>query len=533
MRLPSLKIPLKALVHASHPDIALPRSLRARPALRPHLLAIAPAGSLARRRLAPPPTIRSTVRQSHGEQHEIQERVGQPISQRELRRRVWNLALPAIGEQLLALGVGTSDTFLAGHLSTHAIAQVGYDRATALAAVGVASTAVWVVLNAFFAINIGVTALVARATGARDRALATRAAAQGILLGLLAGLVMVAVAVPLASVITGALGVSGQVAHLAASYIRVFSFALPLTGAASAATAAMRGAGDARRPLLVMLIVNGANVAGSWTLMNGLPALGIHPIGVVGSAVGAAAGWSLGAALAFALLWRAHPKAPRLDRQALRPHMETIKRILRIGLPSAAEIGVFQIGIVTFGRVVVGLGATAYAANTTINTVENMGSLPGFGFAVATTALVGQALGALDPELAIRSVWAALRPCVIVMGTMGALALLLPHLLLGIFVADHAVLSAGSMAIRISCLTLPFSAIAFIFNGALRGSGDTKFPVIVRAAGTWGIRLPVALLLIPLLALPGARLAMALDYSIQGGLSYWRFRSGRWRRARV
>lgn len=464
---------------------------------------------------------------------EVQEGAGQQIGQRELRQRVWNLALPAIGEQLLALGVGTSDTFLAGHLSPHAISAVGYDQATALAAVGVASTAVWVVLNAFFAINIGVTALVARATGARDKALATRAAGQGILLGLIAGLVMVSVAMPLASVITGALGVSGQVAHLAASYIRVFSFALPLTGAASAATAAMRGAGDARRPLLVMLIVNGANVVGSWTLMNGLPALGIRPIGVVGSAIGAAAGWTLGSLLAFALLWRAHPRAPRLDRQSLHPDMETAKRILRIGLPSAAEIGVFQIGIVTFGRVVVGLGATAYAANTTINTVENMGSLPGFGFAVATTALVGQALGALDPELAIRSVWAALRPCVIVMGTMGVLALLLPQLLLGIFVADHAVVSAGSMAIRISCLTLPFSAIAFIFNGALRGSGDTKFPVVVRAAGTWGIRLPVALLLIPLLALPGARLAMALDYSIQGGLSYWRFRSGRWRRARV
>ena len=464
---------------------------------------------------------------------EVQEGAGQQIGQRELRQRVWNLALPAIGEQLLALGVGTSDTFLAGHLSPHAISAVGYDQATALAAVGVASTAVWVVLNAFFAINIGVTALVARATGARDKALATRAAGQGILLGLIAGLVMVSVAMPLASVITGALGVSGQVAHLAASYIRVFSFALPLTGAASAATAAMRGAGDARRPLLVMLIVNGANVVGSWTLMNGLPALGIRPIGVVGSAIGAAAGWTLGSLLAFALLWRSHPRAPRLDRQSLHPDMETAKRILRIGLPSAAEIGVFQIGIVTFGRVVVGLGATAYAANTTINTVENMGSLPGFGFAVATTALVGQALGALDPELAIRSVWAALRPCVIVMGTMGLLALLLPQLLLGIFVADHAVVSAGSMAIRISCLTLPFSAIAFIFNGALRGSGDTKFPVVVRAAGTWGIRLPVALLLIPLLALPGARLAMALEYSIQGGLSYWRFRSGRWRRARV
>jgi MATE family multidrug resistance protein len=455
------------------------------------------------------------------------------VSDRELRSRVWSLALPAIGEQVLALGVGVSDTFLSGHLSQAASAHLGYGPAIAISAVGVAVTAVWVCLTAFFAVNVGVTALVARATGARDPALASRAAAQGILLGALIGAAMVALAVPLAEAITGALGVSGQVAALAAGYIRVFSLALPATGMASATTAAMRGAGDARRPLLVMLVVNGANIAGSWSLMNGLPALGIAPIGVLGSAVGAATGWVLGMTLAIFLLTRRHPRAPRLTRAALRPNRDVAARILRIGLPSAAELVVFQLGIVTFNRVVVALGADAYAANTTINTVENLGSLPGFGFAVATTALVGQALGAADPELAVRATFAALRPCFAVMGTMGLLAVLLPNVLLGLFVADPHVLDAGAVAMRLSILTLPASAIAFVFNGALRGAGDTRFPVIVRASGTWGIRVPLALRIIPLLALPGARLAMALDFSVQAGLSYWRFRSGKWRRARV
>ncbi|HEX5441288.1 MAG TPA: hypothetical protein VFW76_10415, partial [Ktedonobacterales bacterium] len=62
----------------------------------------------------------------------------------ELKRRVWGLALPSIGEQLLSLGVGVSDTFLSGHLSDHAIQALGYGRATAVAAVGIASTAAWI-----------------------------------------------------------------------------------------------------------------------------------------------------------------------------------------------------------------------------------------------------------------------------------------------------------------------------------------------------------------------------------------------------
>jgi MATE family multidrug resistance protein len=457
----------------------------------------------------------------------------QSVSERALRRRVWALALPAIGEQVLAMGVGVSDTFLAGHLTPAASASLGYGQATAVAAVGVATIATWVSITTFFAINVGVTALVARATGAGDRRLATRSAAQGLALGFLIGLAMVILAVPLADLVTAALGVSGQVATLVAQYIRVFSLAFPFVGAASAATAAMRGSSDARRPLIVMLIVNGVNILASWTLLNGMPSLGIPAFGVVGSAVGAAIGWTLGAALALTFLLRAHRHAPTISLPDLRPKLATVKRILSVGLPSAVELFVLQVGVIFFGRFVVALGAVPYAAYATINTIESLGTLPGFGFAVATTALVGQALGASDAKLAERTVYAALRPCLMVMCAIGLLALLFPHALFSLFIADKAVAAAGELAMRVSILTLTASAFAFVFNGALRGAGDTKFPVVVRAAGTWGLRAPLAIMLIPLLGLPGARLAMALDFATQAGLSYWRFRSGKWRKSRV
>src|SRR5260370_5665522 len=117
------------------------------------------------------------------------------------------------------------------------------------------------------------------------------------------------------------------------------------------------------------------------------------------------------------------------------------------------------------------------------------------------------------------------------MGASGSVALLLPQLFLGLCVADASVLSAGGIAMRLSCLTLPAAGVAFIFNGALRGSGDTKFPVVVRATGTWGLRVPLATALIPFMALPGARLAMAIDFCTQAGLSYWRVRHRRLRQA--
>jgi MATE family multidrug resistance protein len=451
----------------------------------------------------------------------------------QLQKRVWTLALPAVGEQLLALFVGLSDTFLTGHLSTQAIAQLGYGRADAVAAVGVGATTVWVVLTLFFAVGVGATALVARAVGAQDQALSQKGAAQGIILGLLAGILLAVLAQPMVHAITDVLGVQGDIADLAAAFLRIFSLALPAVGVTYAANAAMRGAGDTRRPLTVMLLVNGTNIAASWLLMNGISALGIPAFGVIGSACGAAVGWTMGAGLALFFLSRQHPISPKLTLKAFKPDRSVMWRVLRVGLPSAAELFVLQFGVVTFGRFVVGLGAASYAAFVTINTIESIGNLPGLGFAVAATTLVGQALGAEDSDLAKRSTWAALRPCFIFMLSMGICTLLLPQVLLGLFVADNSVIQAGTTALRFSLLTLPALAISFICNGALRGAGDTKFPVIVRAAGTWGVRLPIALVLIPWLGLPGVRLAMAADFWVQASLSSWRFRSGRWRKAHV
>jgi MATE family multidrug resistance protein len=451
----------------------------------------------------------------------------------QLRKRVWRLAVPAIGEQLLALFVGLSDTFLTGHLSASAILQLGYGRASAVSAVGVGITTVWVVLTLFFAVGVGATALVARAAGAQDQPLSRKGAGQGIILGLLAGMLLAALALPLVHAITDIMGVQGDVADLAAAFLRIFSLALPAVGITYAANAAMRGAGDTRRPLMVMMLVNGTNIAASWLLMNGLPALGIPALGVIGSACGAAAGWTIGAGLALFFLSRQHPVSPKLTLRAFKPDRSVMWRVMRVGLPSAAELFVLQVGVVTFSRFVVGLGSVDYAAFLTINTIESIGNLPGLGFAVAATTLVGQALGAKDPELAKRSAWAALRPCFIFMLGMGLCTLLLPQFLLSLFVADNSVVQAGTSALRFSLLTLPALAISFICNGSLRGAGDTKFPVLVRAAGTWGVRVPIALVLIPWLGLAGARLAMAGDFWMQAALSCWRFRSGRWRKAHV
>jgi hypothetical protein len=177
------------------------------------------------------------------------------------------------------MGVGVSDTFLAGHLTPAASASLGYGQATAVAAVGVATIATWVSITTFFAINIGVTALVARATGAEDSGLARRSATHGDTLRFITRLEMANRADQLADRVTAEIGVTGQVAGLVEQYIRVFVRASLRRGSLGGdggvcgprrAPSPRRDADRQRRQHLA-----------SWTPLNGVPA-GVPAFGVVG-----------------------------------------------------------------------------------------------------------------------------------------------------------------------------------------------------------------------------------------------------------
>jgi Na+-driven multidrug efflux pump len=111
---------------------------------------------------------------------------------------------------------------------------------------------------------------------------------------------------------------------------------------------------------------------------------------------------------------------------------------------------------------------------------------------------------------------------------------LFPHQLIGSFVADPLVAEVGAPAMRIAGLLQPLLAINFIMSGALRGAGDTRWPLYTKLISTWGARLPLVLASLALgFGLTGIWIAMATDFAIQAALAFWRFRRGRWKSVRV
>lgn len=448
-----------------------------------------------------------------------------------VRRRVLRLALPAVGEQLLNTMVGLADVYLVGNLSLAAAAALGYSSTTALAGTALGNQFTWLTMVLFMAVGVGSTTLVARAVGAGDKAALTRIVRQSITLAVVIGLLTSLGAWALARPFLLLIGAPAETLPLAEGYIRLNSLAAVPAALLLVSTAMLRGAGDTRTPLLVMLGVNGVNVLLAWTLVNGQ--LGLPALGVNGAAISTAVARGLGGLALIWLLLRGH-SGLRLSL-SWRPDREMLRRLANIGLPTAGEQLIFQGALLIFARFVTGLGTAAYAAHQVALNIESISFLPGMGYAAATSALVGQALGARDPERAERSAYEALLQGGLMMSLLGGLMALFPEPLVAIFSNDPEVMAAAVGPLRAAGLVQPALAVSFIALGALRGAGDTRWPLISRLITTWAVRLPLTVVLVGLLGggLAGVWLAMCTDFTLQAILAMKRFQSGKWQRIEV
>ncbi|HSJ53120.1 MAG TPA: MATE family efflux transporter, partial [Anaerolineae bacterium] len=222
-----------------------------------------------------------------------------------MRREVLRLALPATGEQLLGMMIGIVDTFLVGHLG-----------AASLAAVGLSNQWVFLAHTLLGAIGTGSTALIARFTGAREPDMANSVLRQSVLVAILVGLACTALGTLLARPAVLLLGAPAEVVGLSTTYLTTVSATLAFATFLYLGNACMRGAGDTRTPLYVMVVVNIVNIVVAWTLINGL--FGLPKLGVWGSALGAASGQVVGGTLVLWLLLRGK-SGVKLHLAGLRP----------------------------------------------------------------------------------------------------------------------------------------------------------------------------------------------------------------------
>jgi len=429
---------------------------------------------------------------------------------------IWSLAWPVIITMLSESLVGLVDMLFVARLGAPSVAAVG-TGAQILGGVAVTMTAV----------GTGTLALVARAIGAARLGEAERVLGQSIIVAAtLAGLVVVPV-ILFASPLVAAFGVEPQVVELGAGFVRLVMLSIPASAVIFVVASGLRGAGDTRTPLVVGLTVNALNVLGNWVFIFGK--LGMPALGVRGSGLATALAFTAGMVLALFLLASGRLRL-RIGWRDLALHRETIRRVLQIGYPAAAEQLLMQFGFFLYLLFAARYGTDAVAAYFIGVRILALSFLPGFGFAAAAAALVGQNLGAGLPQRAQTAGWHAAWMSVALMSTTGIVISVFAEEIAHLFVDTPAVVAGTVSFIYMLAISQPLMAMDFTIGGALRGAGDTRFPLLTVLIAFYGCRLGMSFLVVSVLHLSLAWLWAALigDYVARAALKAWRFRRGDW-----
>ncbi len=371
------------------------------------------------------------------------------IGKRELRKRVLGLAGPVIGENFLETLLGIVDTVLVAGLGVVAIAGVGS-----------ALQVMFFLISALSALAIGSAVLVAQAVGAGDTARAGRLGRQSLLWSVLFSIPLTALGFLLSGPIINLFGLEPQVAAIGAQYLQVTMGTVVVLVALFIGGGVLRGAGDARTPLRVML----------------------------------------------SALWRGRNGVSISGRGGWRPDFSVARQVLTIGIPAALEQVLATLGFLVLALVVARLGTDVLAAQRITFNALSLSFLPGIGFGIAATALVGQSVGARrigegSAAARVATTWA-----VIWMSAIAVLLIIFAPQVFHLFTSDAAVIEAGVPGLRVLALTQPFWAVLFVQAGALRGTGNTRFPLLVTGTSIWA----------------AVALALALLETVGGGLvSVW------------
>ncbi len=433
------------------------------------------------------------------------------------RPGIWELALPSI--------LGNLSYTIVGMVQTKFVAELG---AEGLAAVGAGQRIFFAMQALMMAVSAGTTALVARAWGAGDYTEASRVTMASLVLAAVMALVIAVLGIAFATPVASVFGLDQQTLEMASLNIRWLSAFNIVFAGMFILSAALRASGDAWTPLWMSVGVNILNVPLLYAFIFGR--WGMPEMGVAGAAVAVGISFGIGVGVLLYLWVRQKFRVKHVRGGWWR--RERLKQLLDIGYPAALEQGVFQLGFFIFLMLIGNYyGTEAFAAYNIGANLLMICMTVGFGFSIAGSTLVGQHLGARDHEGATRSGWRALVFAVISMGGLGVLILFFAEEIATYFLGDEEVTIRYTVQFMFMLgLCMPLLAVEFTLGGALRGAGDTRFPLVATTLGLLVMRCGISAV-VTYMGLPVVYVYASIigDYVLKGIMLVWRFQRGKWK----
>ena len=438
-----------------------------------------------------------------------------------VHRAIWYLAPPMI----LETGVQN----LAQILDTYWVGQLG---SAALAAVTISITIRWVLNSLANGLGIGGMAVVARRIGAKDPAAAEHAAWQTILLAVIMSMVLSVAGMILARPLLILLGADAVVLPLGLAYLRISFAGIFTLILVFSINAMLRGAGEAGVAMRVLFLTTAVTVVLEPILIRGwgpLPALG-----VAGSALAFVLGFGAGLAMQLGILLSGRARI-RISVHNLRPDLPLMWRIIRISLPSTIQMTLRSSSRLIIVALVGAFGTYATAGYGVANRMLLIALIPCFGVGNAAGTLVGQNLGARQPDRAERSAWWVSAYSVAYMAATALLLTIFAPSLIAIFDSTPEVVAIGTECVRVVAWSMIGSAGGVVLARGFDGAGNTVPAMSINLLTLWGTEVPVAYALSHGLGLgvTGVWWGRAIANLANGLLFAIWFRRGKWKEREV
>lgn len=464
-----------------------------------------------------PKRIFQLIKQSlKGEQHEY--------TQGSVKVAILLLAVPMILELSLESVFAVVDMYFVGHLKNADVA---------VATVGLTEAVISLVYTIGIGLSTGVTAVVARRVGEKNFEAASKAGAQAILVSLLIALLIGLTGFIFASDILALMGAKKEVIAEGAIFTRIVFASSPSIILLFLINGIFRGAGDAAMAMRSLWIASILNI-----ILCPLFIYGYGPfpeLGLAGAAVATAIGRTTGVCYQCWHLFRLN-RAIQILREYFQPNFEIIQSLLSISMPAMFQFFIQSGSWIILTYIVSITGSTDASAGYQI-AIRNVVFfiLPAWGLSNAAATLVGQNLGAKQPDRAEKSVLLTTKYNVVFMGLVTVLFVAFSKTIIGFYTEDPVILGYGSRALQVIGLGYIFYGVGMVMIQSLNGAGDTKTPTYINIVCFWVIQVPLAWLLAvhsdmgPL----GAFIAIPAAETVLAVLAFYFFKKGKWKMVEV
>lgn len=450
-------------------------------------------------------------------------------------KNVLHIALPSVLEMVLVSLISSVDMMMVGNVL----------GAEALSSIGLPTQPRMLMLCMFFALNVGVTSIVARRKGEQRQESANSTLRNAMMIAVLMSLVLVSIALPLARPLMmlagGDTAESAKVFDDAVDYFRIMTYSLPIDALSMCICAAQRGVGNTKITMRVRVLSNLTNVFFNYCLIGGN--LGMPRLEVRGAAWASVIGLTLGLMMALATVLAGGKKKGYLHisrHDKWRFEKDTMKAIAKVSGNAAVEQLGVRFGFFVYARILFSLGTTMYAANQICMQLLNLTFTFGDGLGVAGTALVGQNLGAKRWDLSMLYGKICQRYAVIVSIVIGSIIVIFRYQLAGLYIgantpnADQVIVYAAQTMLVLAAIQ-PFQISSVVLSGSLRGAGDNLYVAAVATICVSVVRPVMAYIAVHVLhlALAGTWIFGLSEIALRFLCFYPRFASGKWKDKKV